>query len=118
MKEYLVPEKQSQDLKELGFDELCLFFHEDGDVCPIYHQCDITSDMVLAPLYQQAFRWFRNKYGFVSEIQTPDGKNGVWHPTIHKIYGFGNHYDNDGFNSYEEAELASIKKLIEIVKNG
>jgi len=117
MKNEFIPYEQALALKELGFDESCYNQYTDGTLdlpCTKYDYPDCV-ESIPAPLYQQAFRWFREKYNLVAEIQAPDGKNGKWNPTIHKAYGFGNHYDNDGFNTYEKAELACLRKLIEIV---
>jgi len=67
----------------------------------------------LAPLYQQAFRWFREKYGLFGQIN------------IHTYFIYD--ISNDEFkmirkyykvtNTYEEAELTCLKNLIDIVKN-
>lgn len=78
---------------------------------------DFKEEVFTAPLYQQAFRWFRENHGLSFECRTPDGFDGRWFPGIHKIKGFGNYYDNDGFDTYKEAELACLRKLIEIVKS-
>ena len=66
-----------------------------------------------APLKQQAFRWFREKYGYyISVFRTHDGNWGtdLWLLGVHKpkatVFG----------ETYEEAELECLKKLIEIVK--
>lgn len=69
------------------------------------------SNSMTAPLYQQAFRWFREKYQAS--------------PTIHCMSEQGNswkyHVPNEGgekdFLTYEKAELACLRKLIQIVKN-
>ena len=116
MENEFVPYKEALALKELGFDHCCFCsYNSEGKLADnygTYYKIHL-SEVTIAPLYQQAFRWFREKYNLVAEIQAPDGKNGKWNPTIHKSYGFGNYYDNDGFNSYEEAELACLRKLIE-----
>tara|TARA_R110000796_G_scaffold205102_1_gene321134 strand:+ start:1378 stop:1767 length:390 start_codon:yes stop_codon:yes gene_type:complete len=121
MKNEFVPYDIALAMKELGFDEECFgCFTKDKKLSLDYStnkgEGHYFQDCA-APLYQQAFRWFREKYDLVSEIQAPDGKDGKWNPTIHKVYGFGNHYDNDGFKTYEETELACLRKLIEIVRN-
>jgi len=50
-------------LKELGFDEPCLGYY---DKTQTFHLCSFQNmndkGFVSAPLYQQAFRWFREKY--------------------------------------------------------
>jgi len=66
--------------------------------------------MYPAPTFSQAFRWFREKYKIPHIIRH--------HAGLYEYlfdYGF-NHYYGD-YESYEEAELACLKKLIEIVKN-
>jgi hypothetical protein len=119
---------QSLALKELGFNEPCiafynskkaLTFHTHGiDPHFIFKKNSDIWDSPSAPLKQQVFRWFRNKYKYSSEIKTPDGIDGKWRNTVHKIYGFGN-YSNDAneYNSYEEAEGAAIDTLIKLVKD-
>ena len=118
-----VPYKQALALKELGFDEPCFGFYLDNGLWvpssssnwgedPLYPtNSDLLSGDVSAPLYQQAFRWFREKYGLAHNI----------HPITYDCYVVNQKdpsIDDIGdFNTYEEAELACLKKLIEIVKN-
>jgi hypothetical protein len=100
-------------LKELGFDESCLkSYGIDG----LLNQND-HSLYLSAPLYQQAFRWFREKYDLHENV-------GIKH-FIEKTYCYSivstsiPHYihDKSHFASYEEAELECLNKLIEIIKN-
>ena len=103
-----VPYQETLALKELGFDEPCLSYYEGESFS--YHLATITSGdnyIIPAPLYQQAFRWFREKYDLYSFIER-DGSifNAVCQHTLVRVC-----------RTYEEAELACLKKLIEIVKN-
>jgi hypothetical protein len=74
---------------------------------------------VLAPTYSQAFRWFRNNYRLNAQIAFCEyavSSENSWkytldNPTNVQIW-------NGKFSTYEEAELACLKKLIEIVKGG
>jgi hypothetical protein len=75
---------------------------------------DHNNDILSAPLYQQAFRWFREKHGLDYEI-TSAGKKGEYHSFVHG-YVYGNNGSSPSVFSYEEAELECLKKLIEIVK--
>lgn len=75
------------------------------------------STVIAAPLYQQVFRWFREKYNLYYIID----KQGYWFYEIKIDEGFGDltkdvivFYD---YKSYEEAELACIEKLVEIVES-
>ena len=111
MKNEFIPYEQAVALKELGFDEPCFGYRAEGDDVMIKH---IPHCVISAPTFSQAFRWFREKHGLVGIIKF--GTNDFTY----------NVYNEDGmglltkeslnFNStYEEAELACLKKLIEIV---
>jgi len=122
------PYQEALELKELGFDEPCFGFWDgyNGDSHLFfkprvkYHwivrlfsktpnMISYTQGMleyiegegsVLAPLFQQAFRWFRKpENGSLNHLD------------------FMYEYLKDDSMSYEEAELECLKKLIEIVKN-
>ena len=124
-----IPYDQALELKELGCDEPCFAFYglsrDDyktirlsifqnlkTDYLSDVHHLDVTCD---APLYQQAFRFFREKYMLSGEIYI--FKN-IWNFDIEDISNSIQLYTSDimCYNSYEEAELACIKKLIEIAK--
>jgi hypothetical protein len=109
MKDF-IPYEQALELKELGFDEPCFaWFGPTG----IFNDWDTTD--TVAPLYQQAFRWFREKYKFNHSIIFHK------HPFGTDDYQYLILLDEDefvetGFNTYEEAELACLIKLIELIK--
>ena len=107
MNNLFVPYEQALHLKELGFQEECLaYYHQDQmlekDSLGIKRDHYRGKFGVLAPLYQQAFRWFRDKYDLFISI-------------MHYENGYSIN-DLRRFDTYEEAELACLKKLIEIVK--
>ena len=71
MNKEFVTYEQAVALKELGFDEPCLgLYHNDKTLYPT--QCksheQFHGQVCSAPLYQQAFRWFREKCNLYSEI--------------------------------------------------
>ena len=99
MEKEFIPYEQALELKELGFDEECIFIYQ-------YPNLDVK---VPAPLYQQAFRWFREKHDKLGCIQKANDRNRFIYLVNDIVFGF--------YNTYEEAELACLKKLIEIVKN-
>jgi hypothetical protein len=137
MNKEFIPYEQALALKELGFDEPCFAtYNTDKKVSrnpshnmedlpiegqPYYwNNSKIHKDVVTAPLYQQAFRWFREKYNLDSFVKH------LYKSTIKVGYYFGiDEYKGIQFqmgldawyNTYEEAELACLIKLIEIVKN-
>ena len=134
MKKEFIPYEQAVDLEKLGFDEPCFidYYIEKNEMYIEHHENGITNTELnidtdrlnkeqsedgeflfeysyAGPLYQQAFRWFREKYGYYYPIhRTTNNTNQV-------LYSIGP-YAGDYF-TYEEAELACLKKLIEIVKN-
>jgi hypothetical protein len=76
-----------------------------------------------APTYSQCFRWFREKYDLYPSINIYNDK---WLCVIkstvsseNEVSGYIVDAINNGhptFNTYEEAELACLTKLIEIVE--
>lgn len=120
-----VPYQESLELKELGFDEPCICMYNSyehlkgvivGSIDGDYIKKDKWDERLPAPLYQQAFHWFRQKYNLWNMIYPRDG----WNYTIQEIDNipsvFGNSYHKTEMKTYEEAELACLRKLIEIVK--
>ena len=136
MEKEFIPYEQALALKELGFDEPCLacFLDSDYQFC-VKLQSDnknfeyfnnntfvINNECVSAPLYQQAFRWFR-EYKLFPEINLHDREDEeTWRITISILGVYDLAYNqNVGIESYyktyEEAELVCLIKLIEIVKS-
>ena len=119
MKEEFIPYEEALALKELGFNEECFGYYDvTGEMSTkeILFQGEVVS--ITAPLYQQAFRWFREKYGYVGLVQLVEPEYGGDYGYV--IYYKPNHlavdHWNKGFNTHEEAQLVCLKKLIEIVK--
>ena len=103
MNSEFIPYEQALALKELGFDEPCLMYYD-------YSWRLVESGVYKykAPLYQQAFRWFREKHNVFSSVNVN---------YCYKIYNNDELFEESNeHNNYEEAELACLKKLIEIVK--
>jgi hypothetical protein len=123
MNKEFAPYEQALALKELGFDEPCLMYFSDKskellslserDISFIQETSNST--FTKAPLYQQAFRWFREKYNLKSWVQEHTADTFIYEIRPHVLtqYKQGETYV---YTNYEEAELACLKKLIEIVK--
>ena len=68
-----------------------------------------------APLYQQAFRWFREKFESTIHIyQYQDTQR--WDFDVYDNTPEEEDFGNPSYDTYEEAELECLKKLIEIAK--
>ena len=106
MKNEFIPYEEALALKELGFDEPCFGFWSKIHglfITTTSGKLNENAGEALAPLYQQAFRWFREKYGWTN-------------PTRQLIFILDKTAQTDNPMSYEEAELDCLRKLIEIVK--
>jgi len=118
MEKEFIPYEQALALKELGFDEKCLSY----PISSTDASGRTWTSVLVAPLYQQAFRWFREKYDLHSSIESfNQDENGndieytytycvVTNKVLPKEW-------NKFFSAYEDAELECLKKLIQIVKN-
>jgi len=111
MEKEFLPYQESLELKELGFKEKCAAHYVDEDDLElkwkIYRNLSFNTDnCVQAPLYQQAFRFFREKYDFRYSI----GNTNI--SVVH--YGTTQLLQNNA--TYEDAELATIKWFIEKAK--
>jgi hypothetical protein len=121
MKKEFVPYDRSLKLKEIGFDEPCLarWIEKDsrdggGLKLEIWNDEDTVFEVkswTKAPTFSQAFRWFREKR-FLIHFSSHD----------HNIHDFYIKWSpeksilSDAYDTYEEAELACLDKLIEIVE--
>jgi hypothetical protein len=113
MKKEFVPHELALRMKQLGFDEPCLSYYEGESFS--HHLATITSGddyIIPAPLYQQAFRWFREKYKVRFFIQSGMSDLGEFFKVIFP----DGEQRGMSYITYEEAELACLQKLIEIVK--
>lgn len=125
-----VPYQIALDMKSIGFDESCFneFFRSGNlrykEVVYSKDMRNITSstltnselntlDIITAPLYQQAFKFFREEYKLDNWVYK--SRDGAYFCSILK--GSRYLYPSIEFTSHEEAELACLRKLIEIVQN-
>lgn len=142
MEKEFIPYTESLALKELGFDEPCFGFYigdsklklftdaiwesrTNNDFIHHFMDRDVSAT---APLRQQAFDWFREKHNLDGDIKqtmncTP-GESKYLTKYTYNILGNREKASSTVFKSieskvelfYEEAELACLRKLIEIVK--
>jgi hypothetical protein len=128
MKNDFTPYEQAVALKQLGFDEPCFAVYEDKKWFLVesknsmsYELC-LKTDTFPVPTFSQAFRFFREKYDLHSEILLDQTTQPKYCFEIHKYEDFGNYEEiriGEWFlyRTYEEAELACLIKLIEIIKD-
>jgi len=133
MNKEFIPYEQALELKELGFDQPCFGWFRTTLLPSNFTEYFLETELSLneeftdlinsnftggacsAPLYQQAFRWFREKYNIDGFVRIEP---------LNEKYGFVIYNREKGnfkefyadYNSVEEAELACLNRLIEIVK--
>jgi hypothetical protein len=121
MNKEFVEYEQALALEELGFDEPCFAFYSKiyglMTTSPTNKVNEFAGEVIL-PLYQQAFRWFREKYDLRVWIESNYGVAKFEYVIATTNPNFIDKQFNDfyGYKTYEEAELACLIKLIEIVK--
>jgi hypothetical protein len=114
-----VPYQEALELKELRFDEPSLgWYTSDGSLIKEYITNKVNK-FTLAPTFSQAFRWFREKHKLYHTINM----FGDWDKPQYSYLVSGRTMNNPAHmwhfedkDSHEEAELACLIKLIEIVK--
>ncbi len=128
MNKDFVPYDQALALKALGFDEPCFAkfftpevpanrFRYNTQGSPVNYNDGTYGRQISAPLFQQAFRWFREKHDLRHQIEYVGGltlKTTWWDFSI-----IGK---TDGkkltmkYKTWEETEIACLIALIDILK--
>ena len=129
MEKEFVPYELAVKLKELGFDEPCLGFYDGKGDSKLYFNNlrDASGDFIPfvkserltwfgTPTFSQAFRWFRENHPYRFYIlPCSQHKKYLFEITLPSSI-FYTISENEAYNTYEDAELACLKKLIEIVE--
>jgi hypothetical protein len=118
MQKEFVPYELALRMKRLGFKENCLGTYKKEKL--IITRISISESNMLkledcpAPLFSQAFRWFREEYDLHHVIHHFTHKKGTDEAYLAEV---GKADDIFSYcKTYEEAELACLEKLIEIVE--
>jgi len=138
MEKEFIPYEEALALKELGFDGEVLGYYIDANVHGTKHKLvtKVIEDNTYfynnlkAPLYQQAFDWFRSEHKMVylPNIGTHEYSFNIWDEakdcmTLHRLATLSQNsrhvcmmlLPKEEFNgSYEEGRLAGLQKLIEL----
>jgi hypothetical protein len=113
MKKEFIPYELALRMKRLGFDEPCCGYYDhtikeldtiSSDVCERLCKHDTH---IKAPTYSQVFRWFRGKYNIHIRIEKFDET---------KWWANWGSWTSEFYDSYEEAELHCLEKLMDIVE--
>lgn len=140
MEKEFIPYELAKVLEELGFDEVCYARWEpptkkgsewklintgavlDNKWCKNsnYHPNTLGWDGCYAPLYQQAFDWFRKEHGlhsFIDIYPTDEEPNRCWYMIRYMNRGGGEEdYMSGWYSNNEDVELGRLRELIEMVK--
>jgi hypothetical protein len=123
MKIEFVPYELALRMRNLGFNEPCFVWADVYTKENVYmyptneNNMNQYNETVSIPLFQQAFRWFREKYNLEGIPQRAEERE--WY----KFWVYELHEDckvmissEIQFTTYAEAELACLGNLIEIVE--
>lgn len=122
MKKEFIPYELALELKQLGFDEPCFgYYHEDMSISftGIFGQntnsfwLPSPNKIFSAPMYSQAFRWFRDEHKLYAGIEGSKKDRFKW---VINTDSFLYIKPVNNYEIYEEAELACLKKLIETIR--
>jgi hypothetical protein len=134
MEKELVPYKEALALRELGFDEPCVFYVNKNDEIFIYnfqtHPDEFIEwcggNVIKAPTFSQAFRWFRENHKLHSFVMSDNCVKDTYaynigflaeeEEELYMMEGVCKGEVKLGFKTPEKAEIACLKRLIEIVK--
>ena len=124
MKKEFVNYEMALALKELGFNEPCFtyYYNVSGnlrtnisvDVDNGWTYFPNKKSIILAPTFSQAFRFFREKYRLEGAIYRLNFK---WASQVFNIETSTYCFKHELFETYEEAEINSLQKMIETIKN-
>jgi hypothetical protein len=120
MDKEFVSYEQALALKELGFHEECFAWYNYGELLEFGN--DHILDMYagedkkpVAPLKQQVFRWFREKYDvdcYITRMLPNVVNRDLYHVVLNDLWA-----PNDSYKKYEDAESRLIDNLIELAKH-
>ncbi len=124
MEKEFLPYDLALRMKQLGFEEPCLAcYYNAGEKLDIDEYVGHGQYTVLAPLFQQAFRWFRENYNLFHEINIDKTMEPKFAYTIieYESAQFFEGFEEDILSEHlyykhEEAELACLEKMIEILE--
>lgn len=123
MQKEIVLYPEAFELKQLGFDDACIYHYKKNDegehtshptfemLTPFGKNHNILDSRVSAPTYSQSFRFFREKHGLCIVIKPIDDKKLDLGYNLLK-----NGLIMNAHLTYEGAELACLRNLIKIVK--
>ena len=140
MEKEFVPYELAVKLKALGFNKPCFGYYytlngkdwkfaEKTEYWKLDDEINIGGKFtLLAPLYQQAFRWFRKKYSWQHSIDATSDQHSfelgynywIWNNKTGEEYHTMPKNKPTGdweYETHEEAELECLEKLIEIIEN-
>jgi hypothetical protein len=107
------------ELESLGFFEWLSETHNlsDTDMKPKYLDELPLNDIHITVCNSMVFRWFREKYKYLVSPFSTESEEGkvIYYFEIGKVDKFTVDIYSDDKSTYEEAELACLIKLIEIL---
>lgn len=116
-RDIFVPREQSSKLRQLGFNEMVVAKYQKLSEGANYQlqllgkerNCNTLDTAISAPTWCNAFDWFRKEHNLLSFIDIDNSYRIYWDDIKHDL-----DLDSEIFNTYEEARLKCLEKLIEL----
>jgi len=130
MRKEFVSYETALELKELGFNEECFWWYDfEGKLRQDIYTTNNNSkyftegNSCSAQLFQQAFKFFRDKYRLDCFIEKTTGGGdgisqiyvGIYYRHLCDVKDL-NYSTKNVYDTYEEAEIECLKQLIKIAK--
>jgi len=129
MEKEFVPYPLAIKMKVLGFNKPCFggwshpFENNKNGFLQLNQECEYD---IKAPTYHQAFKWFRDEHNLFGKVYIINFGSDEYSFDIYDLYEEKEIYDNfigsgasycGTYEKHEEAELACIEKLLDIVED-
>ena len=127
MEKQFVNYKIARILKEKGFKENCLAVYVNekfqiprgfGITFATYGMCEIVKTSILAPLWQQAIDWLREKHKIMIFFDFSIDNNNIEYSykiSEPKTWDECDIFVDDNFKIFEAAREAAIEKALELI---
>lgn len=117
---FIVPNNIANKLKQIGFNESCIY-HYKGDIntptfdtkTPHGYNHNELPTRLSAPTWEQLFLWIKNKHNIYYEIYSPNGLMETWEYYIR--FNNSTTFLSDSYKTYEEAREMCINKVLELI---
>jgi hypothetical protein len=124
IKDQFVPYDMAKAMLMLDYDAICFAYYRNSQTLNLFDQRSIIGsnqdigkvEYIKAALWQQAFDWFREEHFIDFKVDRDFSLQELPKQYCYVIEDEDGLEESKNYNTYEEAKLACLEKLIEIIK--